>query len=479
MTIKTKITISYVVLAIGGIVLLSILASSQINAYLDDRSVTSLRQQTEALSSLFESGRLTVDPAGDTDEELIHLARTLDLRLTLIRRDGVVLFDSEVIRDSLSRLENHGHRPEVLLARTSRTGTDKRHSVSLDEDLLYAAKMVTGPRLGSLDSGFVRTALRLNEIVAIDNRIQAIIWSVGLFVVIVTIVVSLQVSRRVTRPILGMAAMAVRIRDGDLQQRIEVKSRDEFGTLAQAINDLAGKLSNDIEQLRKLERVRTEFLGNVSHELRTPIFSIQGFIETLLDGAVDDPSVNKEFLEKAHKHAARLSTLLDDLIEISRIESGDMKMSFRYFDVRELINAAVEEMIENAQKKSLSLTTSIEIAAGGTAFGDRARLKQALTNLIDNAIKYTDRGGHIVCGAKMKDAKIEVWVEDSGSGIPPEHIARIFERFYRVDRDRSREVGGTGLGLAIVKHIVEAHGSSVVVESKVGSGSTFKFWLKQ
>ncbi len=479
MTIKTKITLSYVLLAIGGIVLLSILASSQINAFIDDRSVTALRQQTEAFQSMFESGRLVVDSTGESDEELVHLARTLELRLTLIRRDGVVVFDSEVSRDSLSRLENHGQRPEVRLARTSRIGTDRRHSVSLNEDLLYAAKMLTGKRVGALDSGFVRTAMRLNDIAAIDNRIQAIIWSVGLFVVLLTVVVSMQVSKRVTRPILDMAAMAVRIRDGDLQQRIEVISRDEFGTLAQAINDLAGKLSSDIEQLRKLERVRTEFLGNVSHELRTPIFSIQGFIETLLDGAVDDPSVNKEFLEKAHKHAARLSTLLDDLIEISRIESGDMKMSFRYFDVRELIHGAVEEMTENAQKKSLSLSSTIDLPEGGTAFGDRERLKQALTNLIDNAIKYTDPGGRVVCGAKLNDEKIEVWVEDSGSGIALEHVPRIFERFYRVDRDRSREVGGTGLGLAIVKHIVEAHGSSVVVETTLGLGSTFKFWLKQ
>ncbi|HTY01139.1 MAG TPA: ATP-binding protein [Bacteroidota bacterium] len=479
MTIRTKITASYLFLTIGTIVVLSILASTQINAYLDDRSLTSLGQQTNALWSLFETGRLEVDTTGARDEELVHLARTLDLRLTLIRRDGVVVFDSDVTRDSLARLENHGRRPEVMEARTADVGIDRRHSVTLKEDLLYAAKMLTGARLGMLDSGFVRTAIRLNAIKAIDSRVQAIIWSVGLLALVVNIILSFQVSRRVTRPILKMAATAVHIRDGDLQQRIDVRSDDEFGTLARAINDLAGKLSSDIAQLRRLERVRTEFLGNVSHELRTPIFSIQGFIETLLDGAVDDPSVNREFLEKAHKHAGRLSTLLDDLIEISRIESGDMKMSFRYFDVRELINGAVEEMAENAKRKSLSLETSVDVPAGVTAFGDRERLKQALTNLIDNAIKYTDPGGRIVCGAKAVDAKIEVWVEDTGSGIAAEHIPRIFERFYRVDKDRSREVGGTGLGLAIVKHIVEAHGSAVSVESQVGSGSTFKFWLKQ
>ena len=479
MTIKTKITLSYVLLAIGGIVVLSILASAQINAYLDERTVTSLRQQTAALGSMFGSGRLTVNPDGSTDEELLHLARTLGLRLTVIRSDGVVVFDSDVIRDSLPRLENHATRPEVLAARNGIIGVERRHSVSLGEDLLYAATEISGPNLGTLDSGFVRTAMRLNEITAIDTRIQVIIWSVGAFVVALTVLLSLEVSKRLAKPILDMAGTAVRIRDGDLQQRIPIRSKDELATLGYAINDLAGKLSNDIEQLRRLERVRTEFLGNVSHELRTPIFSIQGFIETLLDGALDDPAVNREFLEKAHKHAGRLNTLLNDLIEISRIESGDMKMSFRYFNVRQLIVGAVDEMQEYARKKSLTLKPVLELSDEVTAFGDRERLQQALTNLIDNAIKYTDAGGTIVCGARADTSSVEIWVQDTGSGIPAEHLPRIFERFYRVDKDRSREVGGTGLGLAIVKHIIEAHGSAVNVQSSPGKGSTFRFSLKQ
>jgi two-component system phosphate regulon sensor histidine kinase PhoR len=241
---------------------------------------------------------------------------------------------------------------------------------------------------------------------------------------------------------------------------------------------MADKLSADITQLKKLEHVRSQFLANVSHELRTPIFSIQGFLETLLDGAVEDREVNRQFLEKAHKHAGRLNTLLNDLIEISRIESGEMKMRFRYFSTSELLEQVVEEMKSHTEKKGISLVLRMEPDAPPEVFGDRDRLKQVMINLIDNAIKYTEQGGHITCKVRPADNRCEIVVEDTGCGIPEEHLPRIFERFYRVDRDRSREVGGTGLGLAIVKHIVEAHGSRINVTSTVGKGSAFAFSLK-
>ena len=170
--------------------------------------------------------------------------------------------------------------------------------------------------------------------------------------------------------------------------------------------------------------------------------------------------------------------LLNDLIEISRIESGDMKMSFRYFDVTEFLESVLEEMREHAARKSITLELLADGTAGDRVFGDRERLKQVMINLVDNAVKYTDSGGKIVCRARHEKSRVELSVEDTGCGIPQEHLPRIFERFYRVDRDRSREVGGTGLGLAIVKHIVEAHGSAVNVTSAVGKGTSFSFSLK-
>jgi two-component system phosphate regulon sensor histidine kinase PhoR len=258
-----------------------------------------------------------------------------------------------------------------------------------------------------------------------------------------------------------------------------VTSGDEIGDLARAINEMAGKLGDDIVRLKKLERVRSEFLGNVSHELRTPLFSLQGFLETLLDGAIDDPSVNREFLEKAHRHAQRLNLLLNDLIEISRIESGEMQMSVRSFPIQDFLEHMVEEMRPQAEQKSLTLRLADGIPSDEQAFGDRDRLKQVMVNLIDNAIKYTDAGGSVTLSAECGGDRCAICVADTGIGIPEEHHSRIFERFYRVDKDRSREVGGTGLGLAIVKHIVEAHGGRIAVASRPGKGSEFRFTLKR
>jgi two-component system phosphate regulon sensor histidine kinase PhoR len=477
MHIRTKVTITYVVLIVLGVLAVSILASWQIKNYLDRRIANTLRSQVNLAAMLFEGGRLHSDGSDSTNEELRQIAGTMGTRLTLITRDGTVVFDSEVPRDSLGEVENHGHRPEVMQARAEGIGSDRRRSHTVGQDFLYTARRIVNPSLGSLDSGFVRVALPLTEIAVVDDRVQKIVWAVGLLTVLVSAAVSYQLSKRITRPILGLVRTAEQIKQGDLAQRAHVASRDEIGSLANALNTMAETLAKDISRMQKLEQVRSEFLGNVSHELRTPIFSIQGFLETLLDGAIDDPAVNREFLERAHRQATRLNSLLNDLIDISRIESGDMKMSFRYFAIAELLEPAVEEVREHAQKKNIALTCKI-IPAVKEVYGDRERLRQVLINLMDNAVKYTEEGGNVECRASFQGDRCLIEVEDNGSGIGEEHVARIFERFYRVDHDRSRDAGGTGLGLAIVKHIVEAHGSRVSVRSSVGKGSTFSFTLK-
>ncbi|HTR99319.1 MAG TPA: ATP-binding protein, partial [Bacteroidota bacterium] len=414
------------------------------------------------------------------EQTVRRIARALNLRLTFIRGDGAVVFDSEIPLDSLVNVENHRHRPEVDASRPGGVGVDRRESVTVHEEFLYAATMVTDAPGRSGDTVYVRVARPFTDIQALDRQVQVIIWIIGVISICVIAFVSARASRGITRPILEIATAARAIRDGDLARRIPVTSADEIGTLAAAINGMAEALGNDITQLRKLERVRSEFLGNVSHELRTPIFSLQGFLETLLDGAIDDPSVNREFLEKAHRHATRLNTLLNDLIEISRIESGEMKMSFRFVPLASLLDEVQEEMGPAAARKNLTLTVDAGPGAADQVYGDKERLKQVMINLLDNAIKYTDPGGRIAVSARRQGAAaLSIDVTDTGSGIPAQHLSRIFERFYRVDKDRSREVGGTGLGLAIVKHIVEAHGGTIRVESTVGKGSTFSVTLRR
>ncbi len=279
--------------------------------------------------------------------------------------------------------------------------------------------------------------------------------------------------------ILNMIVDALqRISAGDLSVQLPETGAVELRQISKLTNQIVGNLKDDIAKLEKLERVRSEFLANVSHELRTPIFSIQGFIETLIDGAMDDPRVNKEFLQKAYEHSERLNTLLNDLIEISRIESGEMRMSFRYFNISEFLKNVAEEMRPKAEKKSLQILVGA-VVPEMLVLGDRERLRQVLSNLIDNSIKYTQEGGRIEVGFSEIQNFVRVYVRDNGSGIGKEHLGRIFERFYRVDKDRSRSVGGTGLGLAIVKHIIEAHNSKIEVKSELGKGSEFSFLLKK
>lgn len=257
----------------------------------------------------------------------------------------------------------------------------------------------------------------------------------------------------------------------------EIKLDDNLEGIQEEIKAMFLRTKNDIENLKRLERVRTEFLGNVSHELRTPIFAIQGYLETLLDGAIDDKKVNTSFVEKAIHHSQNLNNLLNDLIDISMIESGEMRLSFRYFKIYDFLLQIINEYKPQADKKNLGLLLQ-PFNENLQLFGDRNKLKQVFDNLIQNAIKYTE-SGEIIISINENENFAEITVQDTGIGIPKNDIERIFERFYRVDKDRSRAVGGTGLGLAIVKHIVEAHESKVYVKSELGKGSQFSFKLKK
>jgi two-component system phosphate regulon sensor histidine kinase PhoR len=230
---------------------------------------------------------------------------------------------------------------------------------------------------------------------------------------------------------------------------------------------------NDVTRLKRLETVRSDFVANVSHELKTPITSIKGFLETLADGAVDDPRTARRFLAIALRQADRLNAIIEDLLSLSRIEqeaeSGQLPCSLE--SIREILVGAVEVCRTKAESKNVDLNVHCE--DGLRAEVNAPLLEQAVVNLVDNAIKYSDAGSTVDVAAVAHDVSISIVVRDHGSGIEATHLPRLFERFYRVDKARSRTLGGTGLGLAIVKHIAAAHGGTVLVESEPGKGSTF------
>jgi len=233
---------------------------------------------------------------------------------------------------------------------------------------------------------------------------------------------------------------------------------------------------HDISRLKELEKIRQDFVANVSHELRTPLTTIKGYTETLLDGALKE-EVAPQFLQVIQKHTDRLAKIVEDLLTLSKIESKEFLLKKEKLYLSELIDDVLDFVKEGAKKKKISID-AVHISSSFIIEGDRNILEQILINLLDNAIKYGREGGKITISANQKDQKeIEVSVRDNGIGIPQEDLPRIFERFYRVDKGRSQELGGTGLGLSIVKHLISAHGGRVWAESQLGEGSTFYFTL--
>jgi two-component system, OmpR family, phosphate regulon sensor histidine kinase PhoR len=287
-------------------------------------------------------------------------------------------------------------------------------------------------------------------------------------------------------PLPGLAELAQRtVQQGRLTDQ-ELELPGEFPKTLQvnavALRDpdrlLAGTLFvfHDLTQYKRLGEQRREFVANVSHELRTPLSLIKGYTETLLGGAKEDPDTSTRFLQIIDKHADRLTFLIEDLLTISKLESGQVIMNLQPTNLHEIAAQVVDDLRVKAAERATQLRNDVPESL--RIHGDGDRLQQVLSNLVDNAIKYGRPGGRVVVGARsLHEDIVEAWVADDGVGIPAEARERIFERFYRVDKGRSREQGGTGLGLSIVKHIVQAHGGDVRVESEPGRGSCFYFTL--
>ena len=230
----------------------------------------------------------------------------------------------------------------------------------------------------------------------------------------------------------------------------------------------------DITQLEKLERVRQEFLSNVSHELRTPLTAILAFVETLEAGALEDSENSRRFLSIIRKNATRMHNLIADILELSAIEAGNVGVHAEAIELAPLANEVITSLAAQAASRNVAVRTSIK--PGTVVFADARRLEQMLTNLVENAIKFNREGGEVLIGCE-NGVRSRIRVQDTGEGIPAQHLERLFERFYRVDRARSQDMGGTGLGLAIVKHLARAHGGEVRVTSELGEGSVFEIDL--
>lgn len=410
----------------------------------------------------------TVDPAA---------ARALESaaagRITVVRADGTVVLDSEA---DAAGMENHRTRPEFQKALHGQVGTDIRRSATIGVSFLYVAVPV--------GDGAVRVAVPLSEI---DRQIEQFRWKLAggtALAFLPALIIAALVARLLSRRFGAITAHAAELARGNFRARLPGAGASEFGQLALTLNQTAEKLQAAVEQLErehaeleKVERVRKDFVTNVSHELRTPLASIQGYTETLLDGAIDDPEHNLRFLGIIRHNSERLARITDDLLTLSRVEQKRQKFEFDNHPLAVLLADGLDLMRPIAEKNRIQLELA-PLPGDAVLRCDSEAVTQILSNLIDNAVKYTQPGGRITLGATLgANGFAEIYVRDTGIGIPEEDLPRLFERFYRVDKARSRQMGGTGLGLSIVKHLVAAQDGATRVESRIGQGSTFYFTL--
>lgn len=416
-----------------------------------------LYRQTERIAIQLEDA--------DGEQEMEQVARAIsrltDLRLTVARGDSLLwdLRESRVLTNGsvMSREEMAASElnPVRFVERTYPSG----------ELMLFVA--LYRPSSGLV----VRVGQPEPPLFALVQRMQIALIAAMFMALLLALLGSWVASHQVTTPLRAIRNSARRIAEGDFGGKIRVESRAaEFQELAMSLNRMSDSFRRQIDELQRLTQLQNEFIGNVGHEVRNPIFAVSGYLEALGSGTLS-PEMRKRYAEKGLTNLHRLQNLFNDLIEIARLEYREDLIKPNVFDLQALLEEVTDMLRRKADHKGLRLEIEnphLFVDA------DRNRIRQVLTNLIDNAIAYTD-GGTVRCRFRRRLDKVRVEIIDTGRGIPEEHLERIFERFYRVDPDRSRRSGGTGLGLSIVHQILHAHGEQIHVESTVSRGTRFWF----
>lgn len=460
-----------------GLVLISVLITSVISS---NTSINSLMEakndELETYCRLINQS-IADDYGNGLEPDLSHYADTygkqLGMRVTIVNADGQVFGDSEEGTD-YRQMENHKDRQEIQEALKEGIGISSRDSDTLGGGYLYVA---VAENIEGHASLITRVAVEVDRLSLISEFILRATLISALLGIFAAAGIALSCAGSIIRPIETIVEGSAEIAKGNYHHRIEVRTRDELETLAGSINNMAGELAVSVEEMKRADNIRREFVANVTHELKTPLTSISGFVETLQDGAADNPEIRRKFLDIIAVEASRLKRLIDDILVISDIESGRELNTDRDLNVCEAVDEVIASIQPQIEKKRIRVEThyAYEIYIGG----NRDRFKQMMMNLVENAVKYSEEGGRVTVSAEKRDGKAILRVRDEGIGIAEENLPRLFERFYRVDKSRSQKAGGTGLGLAIVKHIAGLFGGEVTVESQLGKGSTFTVILPE
>lgn len=402
----------------------------------------------------------------EMSEKLSALEKKTGSRINVITADGKVLIDTNVAPEAL---DDHSTRPEILASLSQEYGKSVRFSKSTKQERMYTASAI---RDGDKLLGFARFSMPLEQSRAAVSALQSTLFFIAIGGIFFALLAGGILARRVTVPVSEMVQVAESLRRGDYDAKVKTITKDEIGRLGDTLNRLGSELTGKITELQRLENVRRDFVANVSHEIKTPLTSIKGYIETLLSGADEDKETRHRFLLKIDRNASRLAALVQDILSLAKIEAAESAFKLNRVDLLPIITSVLARYDDVAAAKQIRMSFKSH-SHHLTALGDHEAMTQVIDNLLTNAIKYTPEGGRISITVRQTDENLTVEVADTGIGIPEEHLERIFERFYRVDKARSREMGGTGLGLSIVKHLVSAMQGDIKVSSKYGSGSTF------
>jgi len=454
---------AFAALIIIVVLILNFFISSRLRDNFEQRLSEQLRGDAILVGNLLGT-HLDESEQKDIQQEAAQLAEKLDLRITVVDEQGRVLADSETEPSSMA---NHGDRPEIIEALKSGFGQSARFSDTLGYSMKYVAV-----RAGSENSppSIIRFALPLSRVQLEIRVIYRVVLFGAIAAVGVALIAAYFVSRSITLPVRQMKETAERIAKGDFGGRVRIKSQDEFGELAKSFNIMADELEQMIESLRLMDKMRTDFVASVSHELKTPLTLIKGYTETLENKGIEDKKTTIRFISIIKEHSDRLGKIVNDLLSLSELELSKDCVNKEEFDLKELIDDVVLGFGLALDRRKQKL--AVDVQSGDCRMrGDRNRIGQVLVNLIDNAIKYTPESGRIELIVCDRDGQFCLSVQDNGIGIAAEHIDRVFERFYRVDKARSRELGGTGLGLSIAKHIVLAHNGKISIESRPRMGT--------
>jgi len=454
---------AHIFLVLIAVVMLNFFVRSEMQDYYTKRITGEFTNNALLIGNILLSDMLDNNAEG-IQNKTKRISDELNLRVTVVDRGGVVLGDSE---QEPGLMENHIKRKEISEALNGGIGESERASATLGFNMKYLAAPIK--KDGNI-VGVIRVAMPLLDMEKGLDALNKIFISGGFISVVVVLVAGYFISKKITSPINKMSETARSIACGDLSERVSINATDELGDLAAALNKMADELQAKMNNLEKMDRIRTDFVANISHELKTPLTSIKGFIETLEDGAIDDKENAAKFLKIIRKHAEKLDNIINDLLVLTEIESSGSEPVMTRFD----LNYLLDEVVDGFGPMLAAKKQQLDVHYNGGDFkinGDKGKIELVLTNLIDNASKYTQVGGKI--SASLFDQKQDVMfvLEDNGIGIQKEHLDRIFERFYRADKTLSRDPGGTGLGLSIVKHGIIAHNGHIDIDSELGQGT--------